>query len=167
MNRVFFDLETRRKMASLAFFLMMLLPTIATAGSTSENGDASVDGKWWMDTSMDMDGDFIHDAIWIAAQNNHHDYLDDEGRISVIVDFDHPPTEDDVEMLTEEVDFRLQFRYWLIDSVAGNVELDRIRDLVKLPGVVFVELDGMLGIQMEDVVPAHGCLLYTSDAADE
>ena len=163
MNRVFFDLETRRKMASLAFFLMMLLPTIATAGSTSENGDASVDGKWWMDTSMDMDEDFIHDAIWIAAQNNHHDYLDDEGRISVIVDFDHPPTEDDVEMLTEEVDFRLQFRYWLIDSVAGNVELDRIRDLVKLPGVVFVELDGMLGIQMEDVVPAHGVDLVWQD----
>lgn len=163
MNGVFFETETRRKMASLAFFLMMLLPTIVTAGSHPFNEDSPTDEEWWMDTSMDLDGDFVHDAIWIAAQNNQHDYLDENGRISVIVDFDHAPTEDDEKMLSSEVDFELEFRYWLIDSIAGTVELNRIHELVDLPGVVFVELDGILGIQMEDVVPAHGVDLVWQD----
>ena len=163
MNGVFFETETRRKMASLAFFLMMLLPTIVTAGSPPFNEDSPTDEEWWMDTSMDLDGDFVHDAIWIAAQNNQHDYLDENGRISVIVDFDHAPTEDDEKMLSSEVDFELEFRYWLIDSIAGTVELNRIHELVDLPGVVFVELDGILGIQMEDVVPAHGVDLVWQD----
>ena len=163
MNGVFLESETRRKMASLAFFLMMLLPTIVTAGSPPFNEDSPTDEEWWMDTSMDLDGDFVHDAIWIAAQNNQHDYLDENGRISVIVDFDHAPTEDDEKMLSSEVDFELEFRYWLIDSIAGTVELNRIHELVDLPGVVFVELDGILGIQMEDVVPAHGVDLVWQD----
>jgi len=163
MRSVFINPEARRKMASVAFFLMMLLPTIATADSTMEVDGSTGDEEWWMDTSMDSDGDFIHDAIWIASQNNHHQYLDEDGRISVIVDFDHTPTEDDEEMLTNEVGFEVQFRYWLIDSVAGTVELSRIHEIVNLPGVVFVELDGILGIQMEDVVPAHGVDLVWQD----
>ncbi len=163
MSGALFEAETRRKMASLAFFLMMLLPTIVTASSSPFNEDSPTDEKWWMDTSMDLDGDFVHDAIWIAAQNNQHDYLDENGRISVIVDFDHTPTEDDEKMLSSEVDFELEFRYWLIDSIAGTVELNRIHELVDLPGVVFVELDGILGIQMEDVVPAHGVDLVWQD----
>ena len=163
MRSVFINPEARRKMASVAFFLMMLLPTIATADSTTEVDGSTGDEEWWMDTSMDSDGDFIHDAIWIASQNNHHQYLDEDGRISVIVDFDHTPTEDDEEMLTNEVGFEVQFRYWLIDSVAGTVELSRIHEIVDLPGVVFVELDGILGIQMEDVVPAHGVDLVWQD----
>lgn len=163
MRSVFINPEARRKMASVAFFLMMLLPTIATADSTMEVDGSTGDEEWWMDTSMDSDGDFIHDAIWIASQNNHHQYLDEDGRISVIVDFDHTPTEDDEEMLTNEVGFEVQFRYWLIDSVAGTVELSRIHEIVDLPGVVFVELDGILGIQMEDVVPAHGVDLVWQD----
>ena len=51
----------------------------------------------------------------------------------------------------------------MIDSIAGTVELDRIYELVQLPGVVFVELDGRLEVQMEDVVPAHGVDLVWQD----
>ena len=47
--------------------------------------------------------------------------------------------------------------------MAGTVELSRIHEIVDLPGVVFVELDGILGIQMEDVVPAHGVDLVWQD----
>ena len=147
---------------------MMLVPAFAAAVPTVSSPPPITTygeeiGEWWEDTSMDLDGDYIHDAIWIAAQNNHHEYLSDDGRISVIVDFDHTPTEADQAMLEWEVGFQTQFRYWLIDSIAGTVELGRIHDLLELPGVVFIELDGILEIQMEDVVPAHGVDLVWQD----
>ncbi len=154
--------ETRGRTVSLTFFLMLLLPTIAT-GIPSIDLESEDERYWWLNTSMDSDGDFIHDAIWIAAENNHHQYLDEDGLISVIVDFDHTPTEEDQIMLESEVDFQTQFRYWLIDSIAGSVELSRIHEIIDLPGVVFVELDGVLGIQMEEVVPVHGVDLVWQD----
>ena len=154
--------ETRGKIVSLTFFLVMLLPTIATAVPIDLSEDED-ERYWWLDTSMDSDGDFIHDAIWIAAENNHHQYLDENSLISVIVDFDHTPTEEDQSMLEREVGFQTQFRYWLIDSIAGTVELSRIHEIIELPGVVFVELDGVLEIQMEEVVPAHGVDLVWQD----
>lgn len=154
--------ESRGKTVSLTFLLMLLLPTIATGVPASELGREN-ESHWWLDTSMDSDGDFIHDAIWIAAENNYYDYLDEEGLISVIVNFDHTPTEEDQAMLEREVEFQTQFRYWLIDSIAGTVELSRIHEIIGLPGVVFVELDGVLGIQMEEVVPVHGVDLVWQD----
>ena len=91
------------------------------------------------------------------------EYLDENGRISVIVDFDHTPTADDQVILEREVAFETQFRYWLIDSIAGTVELNRIHELLDQPGVVFVELDGRLEVQMKDVKPVHGVDLVWQD----
>ncbi len=160
--------ELRSRLTAVAILGMMLVPAFAAAVPTVSSPApiatyAEEIGEWWEDTSMDLDGDYIHDAIWIAAQNNRHEYLSDDGRISVIVDFDHTPTEADQAMLEWEVGFQTQFRYWLIDSIAGTVELGRIHDLLELPGVVFIELDGILEIQMEDVVPAHGVDLVWLD----
>ena len=160
--------DLRSRLTAVAILGMMLVPALAAAVPTVSSPSPITTygeevGEWWEDTSMDHDGDYIHDAIWIAAQNNHHDYLDDDGRISVIVDFDHTPTEADQAMLEWEVGFQTQFRYWLIDSIAGTVELSRIHNLLELPGVVFIELDGILEIQMEDVVPAHGVDLVWQD----
>ena len=159
----------RTRLIAFSILGMMLVPALATALPAVSNPQqisntyAEQIGEWWEDTSMDRDGDYIHDAIWIAAQNNHYEYLDDAGRISVIVDFDHTPTEADQAMLEWEVGFQTQFRYWLIDSIAGTVELSRIHNLLELPGVVFIELDGVLEIKMEDVVPAHGVDLVWQD----
>ncbi|MEK9805390.1 MAG: S8 family serine peptidase [Euryarchaeota archaeon] len=160
--------EIRARLIAFTVLGMMLVPALAAAAPTVSNPSSDPTyseqiGNWWEDTSMDKDGDYIHDAIWIAAQNNHHQYLDQNGRISVIVDFDHTPTEADQEILESELDFHTQFRYWLIDSIAGTIELDRIYELIQLPGVVFVELDGILEVQMEDVVPAHGVDLVWQD----
>ena len=159
----------RTRLIAFSILGMMLVPALATALPAVSNPQqisntyAEQIGEWWEDTSMDRDGDYIHDAIWIAAQNNHYEYLDDAGRISVIVDFDHTPTEADQAMLEWEVGFQTQFRYWLIDSIAGTVELSLIHNLLELPGVVFIELDGILESKMEDVVPAHGVDLVWQD----
>ena len=160
--------EIRGRLIAFTILGMMLVPALAAAAPTVSNPsqmptyDEQI-GQWWEDTNMDRDGDYIHDAIWIAAENNHYQYLNNYGRISVIVDFDHTPTEYDQEMLEREVEFQTQFRYWLIDSIAGTVELDRIHELLELPGVVFIELDGRLEVQMEDVVPIHGVDLVWQD----
>ena len=158
----------RSRMTAITILGMMIVPALAAAvPAVSSPKPISTYGEqigdWWEDTSMDRDGDYIHDAIWIAASNNHYEYLDDDARISVIVDFDHTPTEADQAMLEWEVGFQTQFRYWLIDSIAGSVELSRVHELLELPGVVFIELDGILEIQMEDVVPAHGVDLVWQD----
>jgi len=105
---------------------------------------------------MDLNGDGIHDAIWIAIESDLHDWVDANDTISVIVDFDHQPTAEDQEMLEREVDFRTQFRYHLIDSIAGRVAVEDIVELSELPGVVLIELDGILTIQMNDVNDVHG-----------
>tara|TARA_B100000029_G_scaffold147026_1_gene142384 strand:+ start:99 stop:2117 length:2019 start_codon:yes stop_codon:yes gene_type:complete len=160
--------HVRSRLTAITILGMMIVPALAAAvPDVSSPKPISTYGEqigdWWEDTSMDRDGDYIHDAIWIAASNNHYEYLDDDARISVIVDFDHTPTEADQAMLEWEVGFQTQFRYWLIDSIAGSVELSRIHELLELPGVVFIELDGILEIQMEDVVPTHGVDLVWQD----
>ena len=112
---------------------MMLVPALASASPPVSNID-SVNAQneqsddWWESTTMDLDGDYIHDAIWIEAQNNHYEYLDEDNKISVIVDFDHTPTSSDQLMLEMELGFETQFRYWLIDAIAGKIEIDRISD---------------------------------------
>ena len=168
MVTMFASDEIRARLIASTVLGMMLVPALAAATPTVSSPSHTPTyseqiGDWWEDTPMDKDGDYIHDAIWIAAENNHYQYLNNYGRISVIVDFDHTPTEYDQEMLEREVEFQTQFRYWLIDSIAGTVELDRIHELLELPGVVFIELDGRLEVQMEDVVPIHGVDLVWQD----
>ena len=137
---------------------LMLVPVLATAVPLQDEIDSKnqvMETPWWENTLMDKDGDYIHDAIWKAAENNYYNYLDENNMISVIVDFDHTPTIDDEIMLEENVMFQIQFRYWLIDSIAGKVDIDLIPKIIQLPGVVFVELDGRLEIQMNDVNEVH------------
>ena len=154
-----------RRMTAVMILGLLVVPLIASSSplEVDDWNDYSDEIKWWENTNMDENKDRIHDAIWIAAENRHYQYLDEEGRISVIVDFDHLPTEIDQWLLENKVGFVTQFRYWLIDSIAGTVELNRIHELLEIPGVVFIELDGRLGIQMEDVVPAHGVDLVWQD----
>jgi subtilisin family serine protease len=158
------------RLTAFTILALMLVPALAAAVPLpSEQPQDSLDVVdertllWWENTNMDLDQDRVHDAIWVAPYSTHYDYVDDAGRISVIVDFDHEPNAADEQMLEREVGFETQFRYWLIHSIAGRVDLDRIDDIVSLPGVVFVELDGRLEVLMNDVKPTHGVDLVWQD----
>jgi|TARA_B110000914_G_scaffold75050_2_gene65991 subtilisin family serine protease len=147
-----------KQLTAIMVLGLMLVPALATAVPLQDEIDSKnqvMETPWWENTLMDKDGDYIHDAIWKAAENNYYNYLDENNMISVIVDFDHTPTIDDEIMLEENVMFQIQFRYWLIDSIAGKVDIDLIPKIIQLPGVVFVELDGRLEIQMNDVNEVH------------
>ncbi|MAR42380.1 MAG: hypothetical protein CMA43_04270 [Euryarchaeota archaeon] len=156
--------EIRSRLVAITVLGLMVLPALAAAVPTTHGSiDTPQESEWWEHTNMDHDGDYIHDAIWKAAKSEHYDYVDENGRISVIVDFDHTPTAEDQKMLEDSVGFETQFRYWLIDSMAGTISLDIIHELVRLPGVVFVELDGRLEVQMNDVNGIHGVDMVWQD----
>jgi len=148
---------------ALVFSVLTLPIVVSGLPHSHEYSINDLEEEWWDSTSMDLDGDGVHDAIWKAIGSELHDWVDDDESISVIVDFDHQPNLDDQLMLEEEVEFRTQFRYHLIDSIAGRVEITKIIDLAKLPGVVLVELDGILTIQMSDVNEIHGIPLIWED----
>ena len=83
--------ETRGRLIAFTVLAMMLVPALAAAAPTVSEPSQTPTyseqiGDWWENTNMDKDRDYIHDAIWIAAKNNHYQYLDENGRISVIVD---------------------------------------------------------------------------------
>jgi len=147
-----------KRLTAIMILGLMLLPVLSSA--VPLQNDKLVHNQvdevlWWENTNMDENNDYIHDAIWIAAENNRYEYLDENNMISVIVDFDHTPTIEDELMLEKNVLFEVQFRYWLIDSIAGKVNINLIPKIIELPGVVFVELDGRLEIQMNDVNEVH------------
>ena len=146
-----------RRMTAVMILGLFVVPLAASTAplEVEQLYDSDEDIKWWENTNMDKNKDRIHDAIWMAPQSSHYDYVDENNRISVIVDFDHTPSTEDEKMLEENVSFQVQFRYWLIDSIAGKVNIDLIPKIVELPGVVFVELDGRLQIQMNDVNEIH------------
>ena len=147
-----------KRLTAIMILGLMILPVLSSA--VPLQNDKLVHNQvdevlWWENTNMDENNDYIHDAIWIAAENNGYEYLDENNMISVIVDFDHTPTIGDELMLEENVLFEVQFRYWLINSIAGKVNINLIPTIIELPGVVFVELDGRLEIQMNDVNEVH------------
>jgi serine protease AprX len=151
-------LSSIRRPLSVGIFLLILLPSLTTALPVDSDIDEvqEQDKSWWEETSMDLDRDGVHDAIWLAIQSDLHTWFDSDYRISVIVDFDHLPTHLDQIMLEEEIDFETQFRYHLIHSIAGTVSITKIELLSNLPGVVMVELDGILSVQMAEVNDVHG-----------
>jgi hypothetical protein len=133
-------LDFVKQLTAISVIALMLIPALVTAVPLSNNSTLYQEDEspwWWEHTIMDLDQDRIHDAIWKAPTSTHYDYLDDDNKISVIVDFDHTPTINDENMLQENLSFDVQFRYWLIDSIAGKVSIHLIPEIVKLPGVVF------------------------------
>lgn len=144
-----------KEFGSLAMIMFFLLPSLALFGSTTQVSAETVEEEgWWVDTTVDRDRDGIGDMVEFHQTNPI--FLDDAGTLPVIVDFDHTPTQQDIEMLEREVDFQMEWNLHMIDALGGRVHVQDILALRDLPGVVMIELDGILEVQMEDVVPVHG-----------
>ena len=146
--------ERARSLLAIAAIGLFVLPmmAVATPIPTAEIEDV----PWWEDTLMDKDKDGIQDNIWIAIDVYPEEFIDEDNRIDVIVDFDHLPTSADERLLEDKVDFVHLHTFHLIDSIAGSVPVERIEALSVLPGVVMVELDGILEIANSDVKDTHG-----------
>jgi len=146
--------DRHRAILAIAAIGLFVLPVLASAAPVPIAEKEEV--PWWEDTLMDLDRDGIQDNIWIAIEVFPEEFIDEGDRIGVIVDFDHQPTSEDERLLEDEVDFIHQHTFHLIDSIAGTVAIDRIEALSVLPGVVMVELDGIMQIANSDVKDTHG-----------
>ena len=134
---------------------LFLFPAVALAVPVEANptGELVEDG-WWMNTTVDRDGNGIGDMV-----ERHKDnplFLDEDATLPLIIDFDHTPDAQDVALLEREIDFQHQWTLEGIDAIAGRVPVDQILDATTLPGVVMIELDGILTTANGDAAVLHG-----------
>ncbi len=140
-----------RPVTSLMLVSVFVLPVMLAFVPVS--AEETVEDGWWVETTVDRNGNGIGDMV--EKYYNHPFFLDENNTLPVIVDYDHTPTKYDIELLTKSVDFELEWELHLIDALAGRVPANQILDIQKLPGVVMIELDGVLSIQMDSVNEVH------------
>lgn len=132
----------------------MVLPTLAMAVPVSHTPSQSGEVGWWVNTTVDRNGNGIGDMIEMHVDNPL--FLDEDNTLPLIVDFGYTPGPDEVALLEREVDFQHQWTLEGIDAVAGRVPVNRILDTSTLPGVVMLELDGILTTANGDAAVVHG-----------
>ena len=149
-------MRTLNRLASLVLVLIFLLPTFAALSTIpsviAEESTEQV--GWWVDTTVDRNKNGIGDMVELHLDDKV--FLDGANTLPVIVDFDHTPTDADIEMLFREVGLEVEWNLYMIDAVSGRVHTQDLLTLRDLPGVIMIELDGILEVEMADVVPVHG-----------
>ncbi len=132
----------------------MVLPTLAMAVPVSHTPSQSGEVGWWVNTTVDRNGNGIGDMIELHVDNPL--FLDEDNTLPLIVDFGYTPGPDEVALLEREVEFQHQWTLEGIDAIAGRVPVNRILDTSTLPGVVMLELDGILTTANGDAAVVHG-----------
>ena len=138
------------------FGIAILLAPLAVATvpvSTSTNGDEEPLG-WWTETTVDRNKNKVGDMVELHIDNPI--FLDEENTLPLIIDFHYTPGQDEIDMLRVSVDYQHQFILHGIDALAGRVPVTELLTLRDLPGVVMVELDGVLTIANADARAGHG-----------
>jgi len=123
-----------------------------TIVSFSSFQESQVEENWWENTRMDMDKNSMHDMLDIALEQGK--YVVD-GKISILVDFDHMPTELDEQLLIDEVSFEPSWRFHHIPIIAGTIEIALIDDLLDVEGVVFLTLNGEMRMALDNAIGIH------------
>ena len=112
----------------------------------------SKDAEWWEDTKMDMNKNRMHDMLDIALEQGKYVF---DGKISVLVDFDHMPTQEDEQLLIDEVGFDPSWRFHHIPIISGTVETELLDELLEVKGVVFLTLNGEVQIALDNAIGIH------------
>ena len=134
-------------------FIMLAPVVIAMVPIESPISDDEPQG-WWTETTVDRDGNGIGDMVELHMNNPI--FLDEDNTLPLIIDFYYTPGNDEIKMLEEEVEYQHQFILHGIDALAGRVPVSHLLTLRDLPGVVMIELDGILTIANADARANHG-----------
>ena len=133
---------------------MFLLPTVLATLSVEDTASEPQEEGWWVDTTVDRDGNGIGDMIEVHQKNPY--FLDAEKTLPLIIDFDHTPGDEEIQMLSEQVNYQHQWTLEGIDALAGRVPVGDILTASRLQGVVMLELDGILEVTNGDAAVLHG-----------
>ena len=147
------EISMKRPLLSMLCFFLMLTPLLASAVPVHSTAPAEAEDAWWQTTNMDKNDNKIADMV--EKYHDHPLFLDEANTLPLIVDFDHTPTEQDVAMLEREVGYIHEWDLPLIDAVAGRIPHDMILETTTLPGIVMLELDGILQVQNGDAAVVH------------
>ncbi len=132
---------------------MFMLPTVLATVPVESTPDSSEEG-WWVETTVDRDGNGIGDMIELHQKNPL--FLDEAKTLPLIIDFSFTPGEAEIQMLEEHVDYQHQWILKGIDALAGRIPVGYVLETSQLPGVVMVELDGILEVSNGDAAVLHG-----------
>ena len=143
----------RRALLSMLCFCLMVTPVLAAAMPVHSTDGAPAEENWWERTNMDRNNNKIADMV--EKYHDHELFLDEANTLPLIIDFDHEPTEQDVAMLEREVGYVHEWDLPLIHAVAGRIPHSMILETTSLPGVVMLELDGILQVQNGDAAVVH------------
>ena len=138
----------------LACMTMFLLPTVLATVPVENSSTEPLEEGWWVETTVDRDGNGIGDMIEVHQKNPY--FLDADKTLPLIVDFDHTPGQEEISMLTTQVNFKHQWTLEGIDALAGRMPVGDIITASQLPGVVMLELDGILEVTNGDAAVLHG-----------
>ena len=133
---------------------MFLLPTVLATLSVEDTASEPQEEGWWVNTTVDRDGNGIGDMIEVHQKNPY--FLDAEKTLPLIIDFDHTPGDEEIQMLSEQVNYQHQWTLEGIDALAGRVPVGDILTASRLQGVVMLELDGILEVTNGDAAVLHG-----------
>ncbi|MAJ01082.1 MAG: hypothetical protein CMA10_01565 [Euryarchaeota archaeon] len=144
-----------KKLLSAFCLTLMLLPTLALATPIQIESDSIVEEEgWWIETTVDKNKNSIGDMVEFHKDNPL--FLDEDNTLPLIIDFDRTPTLQDIELLEREVGYEHQWLLKHIDALAGRVHVDLVRETLNIPGVIMIELDGILTVQNGDAAVLHG-----------
>jgi hypothetical protein len=147
------EMMITRKAITFLCLSIMVLPTLVMAVPVSESSKQPDEG-WWVETTVDRNGNGIGDMIEVHKDSPY--FLDEDNTLPLIIDFDHTPGEVEIALLEREIDFQYQWTLEGIDALAGRVPVNHILDATTLPGVVMLELDGILSTANGDSAVLHG-----------
>jgi subtilisin family serine protease len=142
-----------RRLMSVLCLALMVTPLLASAMPVKESATFVDEDGWWVETTVDRNKNGIGDMI--EKYHDHPLFLDEDNTLPLIIDFDHLPTAEDIAMLEREVGYDHEWNLPLIHAVAGRVPHSLIIETTTLPGVVMLELDGLLGVQNGDSAVIH------------
>ncbi|MGB0151008.1 MAG: S8 family serine peptidase [Candidatus Poseidoniaceae archaeon] len=142
-----------QRLIVLTVLALLVLPLAMASVSVPAEPPSEEEEGWWVETTVDRDGNGIGDMV--ERYHDHPLFLDEDGTLPLIIDFDHTPTPADVAMLEREIGYEHEWDLPLIDAVAGRVPHDMVLEATTLPGVVMLELDGILEVQNGDAAVVH------------
>ncbi len=148
-------MSSYKRIFSMFGLAILLAPlVVAAVPIPSPSSDDGEPIGWWTETTVDRNQNKIGDMVELHIDNPI--FLDEDNTLPLIIDFYYTPGQDEIDMLENAVDYQHQFVLHGIDALAGRVPVTELLTLIDLPGVVMIELDGILTIANADARAGHG-----------